>query len=120
MQPFVCGAGRCFQSDGHSSAAGGGTFPNSSCVKMIEAEGVCVPLQEQEWLLLKQHWHILPNSSEPHAVALMDTWLKKSELAGSLLAPAQRKHAAKGSALRFRWMPVAADASYWLATLLST
>jgi hypothetical protein len=51
------------------------------------------------------------------AVAQVDTWLKKVELAGGGLPANARRKAAKGSTLHFSAAAKAADESYWLAVL---
>jgi hypothetical protein len=112
---FVCGGGRCFEADGGSSAGRTGTFPNASCVGPASGRSMCPPPSPDQWLLLKAHWRV--GAAGTSAVAVADTWLKKSERDGGSLPADEKRHVDKGTTLRALERLLSADQQYWLATL---
>ena len=112
---FVCGAGRCFESDGHSSAASHGTYANASCGVAGAGRPGCGPLRSDEWLLLKAHWRVAANKSQ--ATAVFDTRLKKSELPASSLPAGEQRAVSKGTTLVFAEPAATADGNYDLGRL---
>lgn len=112
---YVCGAQRCFQSDGSSSAAARGIYANNSCINTTTGNSDCSELQPSEWLLLRAHWHVAQNHTQ--AIAVFDTRIKKSELPASSLPSNEEVSVAKGSKLVFSSSAAVVDASYILAAV---